>query len=237
MANSAVCCGPFLERGVSAHQKQLLSASHEECLALCAPHAPGVPRGPETSQPCPVREGPGLGSAGPVPPAYSEQASPPSVSKGGAGGAETGSLHQHLYLLRPRLQLLPLLQADLPNTGQQVMRGDEDPGAQEKCKDVCPLKKRDKVRGSRIAQAWCGPSRCGQSLSSHPPGLPAPSRNCASSCMLCCTWNALPFLSLLPKSRPLLARHRSNPPSQQLPDASPDKLSSQQSYSTLCPTP
>lgn len=44
------------------------------------------------------------------------------------------------YLLRPSLQLLPLLQADLPYSSQKIMRGHEDPRTQEKREDVRPLK-------------------------------------------------------------------------------------------------
>lgn len=82
----------------------------------------------------------------------------------GAEGTETGSIRPaHLYLLRPGLQLLPLLQVDLPHTGQQVVRGHEDPGAQEKRKDVRSLKKRrrkkkKRERGQSVGQAWRGPS-------------------------------------------------------------------------------
>lgn len=103
----------------------------------CAPRVPlQTPREPSSSnarrpdkQSCPQEEGPLASSARPCP----EPASCPKVS-------EMGTVRSSLYLLRPSLQLLPLLHAELPHTGQQVMRGDEDPGAQEKREDVRPLK-------------------------------------------------------------------------------------------------
>lgn len=70
-----------------------------------------------------------------------------------ARGMETGTIWSAcMYLLRPGLQLLPLLQAYLPHTGQQVMRWDEDPRAQEKCEDVCLLKKRRKEEKEQRAK-------------------------------------------------------------------------------------
>lgn len=78
---------------------------------------------------------------------------------GQPGTADRQHQVSSLYLLRPGLQLLPLLQVDLPYTGQQVMRGHEDPGAQEKREDVCSLKKKEKARerGRSVGQAWWGP--------------------------------------------------------------------------------
>lgn len=75
---------------------------------------------------------------------------------GGQPGHQTGAIRSAcLYLLRPGLQLLLLLQVDLPHTGQQVMRGHEDPGAQEKREDVCSLKKKRKGKGEKVK---CGSS-------------------------------------------------------------------------------
>lgn len=68
-----------------------------------------------------------------------------TLSKNGISSQRHGDrdhvVSMHIYLLRPGLQLLPLLQTDLPHTGQQVMRWGEDPRAQEKCEDVRLLKK------------------------------------------------------------------------------------------------
>lgn len=103
----------------------------------CAPRVPlQTPREPSSSnarrpdrQSCPQEEGSLASSARSCP----EPASCPNAS-------EMGTVRSSLYLLRPSLQLLPLLHAELPHTRQQVMRGDEDPGAQEKREDVRPLK-------------------------------------------------------------------------------------------------
>lgn len=88
------------------------------------------------------------------------------------------SIPSHSYLLRPSLQLLPLLQADLPHSSQQVMRGHKDPGAQEECEDVCPLKKGDR---QSAGQAWNGSIQVGSCHCSSWPGPSQASITCGAS--------------------------------------------------------
>lgn len=186
----------------------------------CTPRAPlQTPRKPSSSdarrpdrQTCPQQEGPLAGSARPHP----EPASCPSVS-------EMGTVRSSLYLLGPSLQLLPLLHAELPHAGQQVMRGNEDPGAQEKREDVRPLKtdgeSDEGVRPSVVP-------RGGAADPAPWPSRPPDPAQLHSSAHLECPSSS----SLLP-SPAHQARHRQNPTWQRLSTTSPDELSSQCSYS------
>ena len=189
----------------------------------CAPRMPlQTPREPSSSnarrpdkQSCPQEEGPLASSARPCP----EPASCPNAS-------EMGTVRSSLYLLRPSLQLLPLLHAELPHTGQQVMRGDEDPGAQEKREDVRPLKT-EMERVTRESGLVWSP---GVERPTLPPDPAAPRRP-SITCTAQLTLNALPPPSSLLPNPAHQARHRRNPTWQQLSATSPDELSSQCSYS------
>ena len=188
----------------------------------CAPRVPlQTPREPSSSnarrpdkQSCPQEEGPLASSARPCP----EPASCPNAS-------EMGTIRSSLYLLRPSLQLLPLLHAELPHTGQQVMRGDEDPGAQEKREDVCPLKTRDGESDKGVRPGWP------QGWRGQPFHLTQPPPQTQITCTAQLTLNALPPPSSLLPNPAHQARHRGNPTWQQLSATSLDELSSQCSYS------
>lgn len=187
----------------------------------CTPRAPlQTPRKPSSSDArrpdrhtCPQQEGPLAGSARPHP----EPASCPSVS-------EMGTVRSSLYLLGPSLQLLPPLHTELPHAGQQVMRGNEHPGAQEKREDVRPLKT-EMERVTRESGPVWSPGVARLTLP-HGPAAPQTQHRLHSSAHLECPSSS----SLLPNPAHQ-ARHRQNPTWQRLSATSPDELSSQCSYS------
>lgn len=198
----------------------------------CAPRAPlQTPREPNSSdarrpdkQTCPQQEGALASSARPHP----EPASCPSTSK-------MGTVRSLLYLLGPSLQLLPLLHAELPHAGQQVMRGDEDPGAQEKREDVRPLKTEmervTRESGPVWPQGWRG----------RPCPLAQPPPRPSISCVAQLTLNALPP----PHCSPILpTRHGtdetplgSGSPPPPLTSSVPSALTLLGGSPTHCPTP